>query len=273
MTTEPVRAAPDWLALREPADAAARSGDLVEKVQAFLSGGGSEIRDLGCGTGSMARWLAPRLPGRQHWVLYDRDAELLPLADAGAPAVALDGSPVSVETRERDITRLEPEELAGASLVTASALLDMMTAAEVERLVTGCVRAACPALITLTVTGRVELAPEDPLDGQFGAAFNDHQRRPAAEGNRLGPDAVDAAVDGFTRAGHDVLLRPSPWRLGSARTALTRQWLAGWLAAACEQRPELEAERPGYARRRLEELTDGRLSVVVDHADLLAVPA
>lgn len=273
MTTEPVRAAPDWLALREPADATARSDDLVEKVRSVLDGAESEIRDLGCGTGSMPRWLAPRLPGRQHWVLYDRDVELLPLADAGAPASALDGSPVWIETRERDITRLEPEELQGASLITASALLDMMTAAELDRLVASCLRAACPVLITLTVTGRVDLAPEDPLDGPLGAAFNDHQRRPATEGRRLGPDAVDAAVDAFTRPGLDVIVRPSPWRLGSERTRLTEQWLAGWLAAACEQRPELQAERRGYERRRLDQLAEGRLSVSVHHQDLLVLPA
>jgi hypothetical protein len=273
VTTDPVRAAPDWLALREPADATARSGDLVEKVRPFLSGRESEIRDLGCGTGSMARWLAPRLPGRQRWLLYDRDGDLLPLADGHPPTAALDGSPVTIETRERDITRLEPAELAGASLITASALLDMMTAPELDRLVAGCVRADCPVLITLTVTGRVDLAPEDPLDRPFGAAFNDHQRRPAAEGRRLGPDAVDVAVDAFTRAGPDVLLRPSPWRLGVEQGALTTQWLTGWLTAACEQRPELEAERPGYARRRLDQLAEGRLSVAVHHQDLLVLPA
>jgi SAM-dependent methyltransferase len=272
VTSEPVRAPADWLALREPADADARSTELVEEIRPFLSGGESQIRDLGCGTGSMARWLAPRIPGPQHWVLYDRDSELLPLADGDPPAAAIDGSPVSVATRQRDITRLEPEELAGASLITASALLDMMTAAELERLVASCVRARCPALITLTVTGGVDLAPEDPLDPAFREAFNDHQRRPAAEGRRLGPDAVAAAVAAFTQQGHDVLVRHSPWRLGSARTALTTQWLAGWLAAACEQQPELEAERSRYARSRLEELAAGRLSVTVHHQDLLALP-
>ena len=273
MTSEPVRAAADWLALREPADADARSTGLVEEIRPFLRGGGSEIRDLGCGTGSMARWLAPRLPGPQHWVLYDRDAELLPLVDADPPVAAVDGGTVSVETRQRDITRLEPEELASASLITASALLDMMTAAELERLVASCVPAGCPVLVTLTVTGRVGLAPEDPLDPAFREAFNDHQRRPAAEGRRLGPDAVEAAVAAFNRQGRDVLVRPSPWHLGSERGALTTQWLAGWLGAACEQRPELETERPGYARRRLDELAEGRLSVTVHHHDLLALPS
>src|SRR5690606_41047922 len=54
--------------------------------------------------------------------------------------------------------RLRPDELEGASLITASALLDMLTADELERLVRSCVTAACPALITLSVIGGVHLA-------------------------------------------------------------------------------------------------------------------
>ena len=80
MTTEPVRAGSDWLALREPSDAAARAVELVEVLRPGLPGDRAEIHDLGCGTGSMARWLAARLTGPQHWVLYDRDDELLALA-------------------------------------------------------------------------------------------------------------------------------------------------------------------------------------------------
>ena len=38
------------------------------------------VHDLGSGTGSMVRWLAPRLPGPQHWVLHDRDPDLLAAA-------------------------------------------------------------------------------------------------------------------------------------------------------------------------------------------------
>ena len=180
MTTEPVRASAGWLALREPADAAARATELVEELRPFLANDRpTEVHDLGCGTGSMARWLAPRLPGPQHWVLYDRDAELLPLAAAEPPRAASDGAPVSVETRQRDITQLDPGELAGASLVTASALLDMMTAEELGRLVSTCAEPGCPVLITLTVTGRVDLTPADPSDRLFAEAFNEHQRRVA----------------------------------------------------------------------------------------------
>ena len=273
MTTEPVRAGAGWLALREPADAAARAIELVEVIRPDLAPDRDTwVHDLGCGTGSMARWLAPRLAGPQHWVLYDRDAELLPIADADPPRVASDGVPVTVETRQRDITQLDPDDLSGASLVTASALLDMMTSDELRRLVETCAGPGCPVLITLTVTGRVDLTPADPSDQLFAEAFNDHQRRASPAGRRLGPDALDAAVAGFGGLGHDVLVRPSPWRLGPDERALAVEWLDGWVGPACEQRPELEELRPSYVRRRMAELADGRLSITVHHQDLLARP-
>ena len=102
----PVRAGSDWLELREPADAAARSPELVEILRPSLPTAGLVIHDLGCGTGSMARWLSGQLDGPQRWVLHDRDAELLEQAAAHPPARAADGAAVSVETRIDDVTRL-----------------------------------------------------------------------------------------------------------------------------------------------------------------------
>ncbi|HET6296528.1 MAG TPA: class I SAM-dependent methyltransferase [Kribbella sp.] len=274
MTTGQARASAEWLRLRELADAAARAPELVDEVRGYLpTDGGTAIHDLGCGSGSMARWLAVQLTGPQHWVMYDRDAELLTLAAADPPGDAFDGAPVTIETRQGDITRLKPEELAGAALITASALLDMMTAEELGRFVATCAGPGCPVLIALSVTGRVELTPSDPFDQRVTDAFNAHQRRTTSAGRLLGPDAVGTAVDGFTRLGLDVLVRPSPWRLGPGQAALAAEWFTGWLAAACEQRPELGAEAPSYARRRLAEAATGRLSVTVDHLDLLARPS
>ena len=180
MTTGPVRASSGWLRLREPADAAARASELVETVRSYLpTHDGATIHDLGCGTGSMARWLAVRLPGPQHWVMYDRDDELLTLAAADPPDRASDGTPVTMETRRRDITRME---LAGAALITASALLDMMTAEELQRLVATCAGADCPVLIALSVTGCVEITPAEPFDQRVTDAFNAHQRRTTSAG-------------------------------------------------------------------------------------------
>ena len=67
-------------------------------------------------------------------------------------------------------------------------------------------------------------------------------------------------------------VRPSPWRLGAAESALAAEWLGGWLDAAFEQDAELAAEAAAYARRRLAQARAGRLAVTVGHADLLVVP-
>ncbi|MEB0303591.1 hypothetical protein QN348_22145, partial [Mucilaginibacter sp. 5C4] len=61
---------PDWLALREPEDAAARSRDLALTAAAKIPDGPVIVHDLGSGTGSMMRWLAPLLPGPQTWILH-----------------------------------------------------------------------------------------------------------------------------------------------------------------------------------------------------------
>jgi hypothetical protein len=245
-----------WLALREPADAAARSRELVGHLPPE---GPHVIHDLGCGTGAMGRWLAPLLPGPQHWVLHDRDAALLQVADVPR---------VTVETRLSDITRLRADDLAGASLVTASALLDVLTEAAVQRLVAACVGAGCPALLTLSVAGRVDLTPSEPVDRRVAAAFDAHQRR----GRLLGPDAVAVTAEAFRRSGAEVVARPSPWRLGAAQADMIAAWFTGWVGAACEQDAELAAETGAYARRRLAQAAAGRLAVTVDHVDLLVLP-
>jgi trans-aconitate methyltransferase len=273
MSAEAIRVSRSWLALREPADAAARAVDLAEELRRRLPTAGRQmIHDLGCGTGAMGRWLAPRLPGPQHWVLHDRDADLLAVAAEDLPGEAADGAAITVETRQSDITRLDPGDLADATLITASAMLDLLTAEELARLVTVCAASGCPVLLTLSVVGRVDLNPADPLDADVAAAFDAHQRRTTERGRLLGPDAVAVALAGFDRLGADVLVSPSPWRLTASDADLAAQWFTGWVGAACEQQAELAAEADAYARRRLAEARAGQLAVTVDHADLLIVP-
>ncbi|MFJ3506073.1 class I SAM-dependent methyltransferase [Streptomyces luteogriseus] len=268
---DPPRYAPEWLELREPADASARAHDLLDPLRIRLANlpgkSGVVIHDLGCGTGSMGRWLAPRLDGAQHWILHDRDPYLLHFAAVSSPRSAADGSRVSVETRRGDVARLTPDALQGASLVTASALLDVLTREEIDTFAAACAGAGCPALLTLSVAGRVELTPSHPLDAELVQAFNDHQRRDGL----LGPDAVTAAAEAFSEHGATVRLHPSPWRLGPERAALTEQWLRGWVGAAVEERPELRAEADVYLTNRLAALAAGELRVTVHHVDLLAL--
>ncbi|WP_432010081.1 class I SAM-dependent methyltransferase [Streptomyces cucumeris] len=270
--TDTPRYTPDWLELREGADAAARAPELLDSLRAQLAArpgqdGPLVVHDLGCGTGSMGRWLAPRLHAAQRWVLHDRDPRLLERA-AEQPPCDAGGTPVQVETRQGDLGRLTAADLAGASLVTASALLDVLTREEIDRLAALCAEAGCPVLLALSVMGRVELTPADPLDDEILDAFNAHQRR----GVLLGPDAVAVATESFQRRGVVVRTHSSPWRLGPEESALTAEWLRGWVGAAKEQRPDLGARADAYLRRRLEVCASGGLGAVVHHRDLLALP-
>lgn len=273
----PVRVSPSWLRLREAADAAARAAGLLDPLRGLLAGApagpaaaGLVIRDLGCGTGAMGRWLAGKLPGPQHWIMYDLDPDLLRRAATGMTGTAADGTPVTAEPRLQDVTGLTAGDLAGTSLATASALLDLLTREEVARLATACVQAGCPALLTLSVVGQVTLTPADPLDEEINAAFNAHQRRHTAGRSLLGPDAVEVTAGEFDRLGAEVRVLPSPWRLDAGQAPLLQEWLRAWVQAACEQRPDLAAAARTYLDRRLAAAAAGELRVVVDHRDLLA---
>jgi hypothetical protein len=255
---------PDWLRLREPADADARAGDLVDLLRPYLNGP-LVIRDLGCGTGSMSRWLAPRLPGPQHWVLVDRDRALLDRAAAGLPKRAADGTPVTGETRIADVTALTTADLAGTSLVTCSALLDLLTEGELGGITAALTATATPALFTLSVTGEVRFDPLDPLDTAVAAAFDEHQRRTVDGRRLLGPDAPTVTERALAAGGARVTTRTSAWHLGPDRAELAAAWLDGWTAAAAEQRPDLPIA--AYRANRLAE----PVTVTVGHRDLLAV--
>jgi hypothetical protein len=259
MSAQAVRVSPDWLVLREPADADARSAALAARLRRHLAADAPlVVHDLGGGSGAMGRWLAPRLTGPQHWVVHDRDPELLALAVAAPPPSA------TVEARQADLAELTPGDLADASLVTASALLDLLTAHELTRLLRA--GAGHPMLLALTVAGRVTLRPADPRDTDLGAAFNAHQRRHRL----LGPGAVPAAIEHLRSTGAELHVRPSPWHLGATHADLLAEWLHGWVTAAGEQEPSLDAD--AYLAERLAQAAAGELAVTVDHADLLVLP-
>ena len=186
-----------------------------------------------------------------------------------ARAAAHPPAGVVVETVHGDLNGVD---LDGTSLVTASALLDLLTSDEVDALAAACVAAGCPALLTLTVAGRVEFDPPEALDEAFAAAFDAHQRRTVDGHALLGPSAGPAVVSAFLSRGATVEERPSPWRLGPADAALVEEWLRGWIAAACAQQPDLARATPAYLHRRLDALAAGVLHVTVGHVDVLAIP-
>jgi SAM-dependent methyltransferase len=268
-------AEPDWLDLREPADRRARSVELAGELADALRPGPVRILDIGCGSGATTRWLAPLLPGPQEWVLLDRDPALLALVPDRTAAVRDRGdAPVACSTRRAEITALTADDLATFSAVTASALVDLLTAGEVDGLAAACAAARVPALLTLTVTGRVEIDPPDPvdpgIDAEVTAAFDAHQRRTVAGRPLLGPDAATASAEAFRRHGMTVRTADSPWRLDDGDRALTTRWLTERVGAAVEQQSDLERRATAALHRRL--VNRAPLHAVIYHVDLLAVP-
>jgi len=260
-----------WLALRSAADDAARSTELAVLLARLLPSGPVVLHDLGAGTGGMTRWLAPRLPGPQEWVLRDGDAGILEHLDLDAVADDA-GRPIRIITSVEVLEALDSQAFTGASAVTASALLDVVTRDEAARIVDACVAARVPALFSLSVTGVVVLDPADELDAAIGAAFNAHQRRDADGRRLLGPDAAPALARLFADAGWKVRTSSTPWHLGPADEPLASAWLDGWVAAAVEQRPELAEDAAAYLARRRAQLGGGALRVTVSHQDVLAWP-
>jgi hypothetical protein len=270
--SEIIEVSSDWLALREPEDARSRSGRLARAAARRLAPGPITIHDLGSGTGSMMRWLARLLPGPQTWVLHDWNSELIDRAASGVAPLDRDGRPVAMLTRTGRLADLDADHLDGASLVTASALLDVLTSDEISAVVRACVAVGCPVLLSLSVTGEVRLEPRDPRDDAAAAAFNAHQERHAGGRRLMGPAGVGLAERLFLDARWNVRTVRSPWRLGDHEPRLLERWFDGWLDAALEQAPDLRAGGVAYRALRSEQMRRGALSAAVGHTDLLAWP-
>ena len=262
----------DWLALREPEDAGARSLELALAAAELFTDGPMVVHDLGSGTGSMMRWLAPVLPGPQTWFLHDWSAQLTERAIEQARPSDRHNAEISVFSRTGNLVDLSPEDLTGASLVTASALLDVLTSPEIHTIVGACVAAHTPALFSLSVTGGVQLDPPDERDTAFENAFNAHQLRQANGRRQLGRHGAPIASGLFAEAGWQVRQATTLWRLDHRHPGLLSEWFSGWVDAAVQQMPQLRDEADRYRQDRLAQIERGELSALVDHVDVLAWP-
>jgi glycosyltransferase involved in cell wall biosynthesis/SAM-dependent methyltransferase len=274
----------NWLALRASADARARHPRLAQAAGAWLRRHDAtpyRILDLGAGSGNNLRHLAPSLPGPQHWTLWDRDLALLDAAMAAPIPQDADGGHVAREIREVDLADLTAADLAGMRLITASALLDLVSADWLEKLVEACAQQGAALLLTLSVDGQRGFLDAggrrrtDPEDTWAADLFHRHQRRDKGLGAALGPRAPSCLVPILHSHGYQVFQRPSPWclRAGSeAARTLGVETLNGWRDALLEQAPG-EAERIlAWHRARRAALQDHRLGLWVGHLDGFARP-
>ncbi len=264
---------PAWLALREPADHGAINAEVRRALTTRLrarGNGGLRIVDLGCGSGSNLRGLAPWLAGSaQHWVLVDYDPALLAHAQTHPLPDVLG---LTFETREADLNSADLDALfAGADLVTAAAFFDLASRATVDAIAAATVRAGAIFATVLSYDGVAAFLPPTPTDGDMLRLFNTHQRTDKGLGAALGPDATDALEHAFQSAGYRTQRGDSPWVLrdpdqADLRLALERGW-----AAAVAETGQLPADT-------ISAWLDARASVgdavtIVGHEDLIAYPS
>ena len=275
-----------WLAQREPLDAASRDAGLVGELLSAAPHRPIVVTDLAAGTGANLRYLAPRLGGEQLWRLIDHDSGLLEAMPArlGAWAKSVDATvrrdsgqlivkgpsfDCSIECVPMDLSdgiaslAIEPH-----SLVTASALLDLVSAAWLAVLANRCRQASAKALFALTYDGRVDFDPPDADDALVVELVNRHQRTDKGFGPALGPAAAEHAGEAFRNLGFEVATARSDWQIGDRQCDLQRTLLADWASAAREIAPDESTTIDRWAARRAEAGT----RLVVGHVDLLARP-
>lgn len=279
-----------WLALREPADTGARSVSLTRAiVNAIATADPLNVLDLATGTGSNLRYLTTRLPANQSWLVVDRSSTLLAEMPARTRSwvaarghdVVTDGSGFvitgqelncRVETRQLDLETVDVADLfAARHLVTASALLDLVSEPWLRQLAARCRAAHAAALFTITYNGRSSCSPVEPEDEMVLDLFNRHQRTDKGLGGpAAGPDATVCAERCFAEAGYRVRVEPSDWVLGPRQAELQRRLIEGWAAAAAEISPSSAETIGSWKIRRLQHVDADRSRITVGHHDLAA---
>jgi SAM-dependent methyltransferase len=260
----------EWLALREPLDMRARNRDVLDAVAgAFRNRAALSIVDLGSGTGSTVRALRAHLPKSQSWKLVDNDPVLLAEAFAEARAEG-----TTIETQQFDLNDdVGPLLDAGADLVTASALIDLVSEPWLANLAAAAAARSLPVYIALSYDGRVTFNVSDPVDAQVVAAVNAHQRRNKGFGPALGPRAAASAERIFRALGYAIVRGVSDWAADAADRKFQLELLEGWRQAAEEVGEPPRDALDGWLKRRRVAAEAGELGLNVGHVDFFAQPA
>ena len=265
--------AADWLTLRRPFDESARETtwplwrELATWLLATPNSDPVQMFDLGAGTGANQAYLQPRLPFPTAWTLLDHDASLLSHPGQGPGRRVLAG--VQELPRLLDGSSKGPAPI--AAVVSCSALLDLLSVAELDGLSEALLSRGVPGLFALTVTGEVSSSPPDDGDELVASAFDAHQAR----AGRPGPKASAHLAAACRARGAHLSAIPTPWHIDTADPAsrpFARRWLSDRAAAALEQAPDSAPALRAWVARRLAQIEGGTFRAVVGHEDLLVLP-
>jgi SAM-dependent methyltransferase len=256
----------DWLTLREPVDRQARASSLVDELAQHLEASAApSILDIGCGTGSTWRSLASDLPAATRWTLLDYDPLLLLEAERRIGVG-------TVSFRQFDLNEVEALPLSDVTVVTASALFDLCSAAFCDRFCALLGRAGTGLYAALNYDGVMTWSVRHPLDAQVVEDFNRHQHFDKGLGPALGPDATEYLRQSLEYRGYRVHIDDSPWVMGPANSSLQEAFLLGLEKPMSEIGNLTQAEIGAWLKFRLSAISQNNSSCVVGHTDILALP-
>jgi predicted O-methyltransferase YrrM len=268
-----------WLAAREAADHRARSERLTNRLNQWLlkryDGASSkshhpmQIVDIGTGRGSNALFLVPALQVPQTWLALDQDAALLREARDRVDRLDVPFDTLTAQLTPENIEQTLPPE---ADLITASALIDLVSEPWLKVLARSAARRKSAILIVLSYAGEFELSPDHPDDALVRTLVNQHQHGDKGIGAALGPEASTVLQDLLVAEGYQVELDESPWVLGNGDQTLAQMLMKGWIDAAIEQSPDDHNQLIQWLETRNRQLSEANLTVIVRHLDLLALP-
>jgi hypothetical protein len=283
-----------WLALREPLDASSRAADLARLLR---ERGGLQARhprieiiDLGAGTGANLRYAAPLLAGAQDWLLVERDPLLLaamaPQLQAWSRAtqsrftasgaqfvLRADRFECQVKSLALDLAaHLVSLPLHHGVLLTASALLDLVSEHWLRMLMRRAAAAEAAVWFTLTYDGRIACDPVEADDGAVRELVNQHQRGDKGFGLALGPTAAGTALDILGEHGYLVQCASSDWCVGPDHPALQYALVEGWFEAACEIAPTRTPMLRAWRKLRRAHIAGLRSTLRVGHVDMVGRP-
>jgi hypothetical protein len=257
----------DWLALREPFDIAARDDGLARTFLAQVPCD-APIVDLGAGAGSniaRLRTLAAELGQQLSWRHVDNDGALLAVARGRFSG---DGA---VSFAQVDLALSLEDALDGAAAVTCAALLDLVSAAWINRLADHLASRRLPLLAVLTYDGRMDWSLADASDAVLAMAFHRDMLIDKGFGPALGPDAAFALAEALRVRGAATQLRDSYWRIGASDRAMLSAMNASLSEAAlrCAHGDE-RISIADWSARRACQIEGGDVALVVGHQELMA---
>ena len=194
---------------------------------------------------------------------------------AGAQALSIESPAFSATVTQQPLdlaTQLERLALCQTDLVSASALLDLVSHAWIDSLLAGCCSACCAVLFALSYDGRITWRPGLAFDDAITTLLNRHQRGDKGLGPAAGPQAAAYASERLQQGGYTVRQGHSDWRLTAVDAPLQAALAEGWAEAAAEMAPADRTRIRTWLAQRRALIERAACELTVGHVDLFALP-